>query len=252
MDRMEIIPLLANRAVVFVESKRDRNLLQDFAQKHWGEKKQQAGLACTDVSLHVPESGRRRRAGSGPAGPGPLEQPRSSLQDEPSVCWRSVTGTIARTRRVAPCCDTHARQSEDGRVPSRFQAPDVGRQRDRELRAGPRTAMLSVLDRQADARGRSGRYGRSSGVRSWRNWTAFWTRQRENVRQSVATRIQQEDRKTRAEHGARPGRRVPGRASGSATRAVVRCESRPRAVSARGFSPADSACGSRSETSFGT
>jgi len=41
MDRMEIVPLLASRAVVFVENKRDRNLLQDFARKHWGEKKQQ-------------------------------------------------------------------------------------------------------------------------------------------------------------------------------------------------------------------
>ena len=41
VEHMEIVPLLAGRAVVFVENKRDRNLLQDFARKHWGEKKQQ-------------------------------------------------------------------------------------------------------------------------------------------------------------------------------------------------------------------
>jgi hypothetical protein len=41
MDRMELIPLLTNRAVVFVEGKRDRKLLEAFACKHWGEKKQQ-------------------------------------------------------------------------------------------------------------------------------------------------------------------------------------------------------------------
>ncbi len=42
MDQMELVPLLVNRVVVFVENKSDRKLLEAFARKHWGAKKQQA------------------------------------------------------------------------------------------------------------------------------------------------------------------------------------------------------------------
>ncbi|NUN97022.1 MAG: AAA family ATPase [Candidatus Omnitrophica bacterium] len=45
MDRMDIIPLLSNRAVVFVENKGDRDLLERFAAKHWGEVKARAALS---------------------------------------------------------------------------------------------------------------------------------------------------------------------------------------------------------------
>ena len=38
-----------------------------------------------------------------------------------------------------------------------------------------RTAMLSVLDRQADER-QIGTAWNGNGARSWRNWIAFWTR----------------------------------------------------------------------------
>ena len=41
MDRMELVPLLTNRAVVFVENKSDRKLLEAFGDKYWGEKKRQ-------------------------------------------------------------------------------------------------------------------------------------------------------------------------------------------------------------------
>ena len=41
MDRMELIPLLTNRAVVFVENKRDRKLLEHFARRLWGDERQQ-------------------------------------------------------------------------------------------------------------------------------------------------------------------------------------------------------------------
>lgn len=41
MDRMEIVPLLTNRAIVFVENRSDQKLLEQFARKHWGEQKQQ-------------------------------------------------------------------------------------------------------------------------------------------------------------------------------------------------------------------
>lgn len=40
MDRMEIVPLLSHRTVVFVENKSDRKLLEYFALKLWREKKQ--------------------------------------------------------------------------------------------------------------------------------------------------------------------------------------------------------------------
>ena len=42
MDQMELVPLLVNRVVVFVENKSDRKILEAFARKHWGAKKQQA------------------------------------------------------------------------------------------------------------------------------------------------------------------------------------------------------------------
>ena len=42
MDQMELVPLLVNRAVVFVENKSDRKLLEAFARKHWDSQKQQA------------------------------------------------------------------------------------------------------------------------------------------------------------------------------------------------------------------
>ena len=41
MDRMEIVPLLTNRPIVFVENRSDQKLLEQFARKHWGEQKQQ-------------------------------------------------------------------------------------------------------------------------------------------------------------------------------------------------------------------
>ncbi len=42
MDQMELVPLLLNRAVVFVENKSDRKLLEAFARKHWDSQRQQA------------------------------------------------------------------------------------------------------------------------------------------------------------------------------------------------------------------
>ncbi|MBI4517720.1 MAG: ATP-binding protein [Deltaproteobacteria bacterium] len=38
-DRMEIVPLLRTKAIVFVENREDRNLLELFARKLWGDKK---------------------------------------------------------------------------------------------------------------------------------------------------------------------------------------------------------------------
>jgi len=42
MDRMEIVPLLAHRAVVFVENRSDRRLIECFASKRWGPAKAKA------------------------------------------------------------------------------------------------------------------------------------------------------------------------------------------------------------------
>lgn len=41
IDRMELVPLLTNRTVVFVENRSDRKLLECFARKYWGVTKQQ-------------------------------------------------------------------------------------------------------------------------------------------------------------------------------------------------------------------
>ena len=192
MDRMEIVPLLTSRAVVFVENKRDRNLLQDFARKHWGEKKQQdvwRGLTFlytyqSPVDAGVLDLGRQVR----------------DLLNSPGI-------TSGRPVRMVAIGDRDYRTDASRRAVLRTHAGRAGTDAYRldfklllwdaneiENYLLDRTAMLSVLDRQADERG--------IGMGWQQQRSAFVAEldrlldaQRERVRQSIATRIQQEDKR---------------------------------------------------------
>ena len=192
MDRMEIVPLLTSRAVVFVENKRDRNLLQDFARKQWGEKKQQdvwRGLTFlytyqSPVDAGVLDFGRQVR----------------DLLNSPDIASGRPVRMLAigdrdyrtdASRRTV--LRTHAGRAKTDayRLDFKLLLWDANEIENYLL---DRTAMLSALDRQADERqiGKAWEQQR-------RAFTAELDRlldaQREHVRQSVATRIQQEDRR---------------------------------------------------------
>ena len=192
MDRMEIVPLLTSRAVVFVENKRDRNLLQDFARKHWGEKKQQDVWRALTF-LYTYQS---------PIDAGVLDlgrQVRDLLNSSDIASGRPV--------RMVAIGDRDYRTDTSRRAVLRTHAGRAGTDAYRldfklllwdaneiENYVLDRTAILSVLDRQAGKRG--------VGMEWQQQRSAFVAEldllleaQREHVRQSVATRIQQEDRR---------------------------------------------------------
>ena len=192
MDRMEIVPLLANRAVVFVENKRDRNLLQDFARKHWGEKKQQdvwRGLTFlytyqSPVDAGVLDLGRQVR----------------DLLSSPGIASGRAVRVLAigdrdyrtdASRRAV--LRTHAQRAKTDayRLDFKLLLWDANEIENYLL---DRTAMLSMLDRQADER-RTGTAWKQQRCAFAEELDRLLDAQREHVRQSVATRIQQEDRR---------------------------------------------------------
>ena len=191
-ERMEIVPLLANRAVVFVESKRDRNLLRDFARKHWGEKKQQEVWRALTF-LHTYQS---------PVDAGVLDLGRQ-VRD----LLNSAGGAAGRPVRMLAIGDRDHRTDASRRAVLRTHAARAKTDAYRldlklllweaneiENHVLDRTAMLNALDRQARERGAAAEWKRQRST-----FVAELDRlldgQREHVRQSVATRIQQEDQR---------------------------------------------------------
>lgn len=192
MDRMEIVPLLTSRAVVFVENKRDRNLLQQFARKHWGEKKQQdiwRGLTFlytyrSPVDAGVLDLGRQVR----------------DLLNSPDIASGRPVRMLAigdrdyrtdASRRTV--LRTHASRAKTDAYQLDFKlllwdANEI------ENYLLDRTAILTVLDRQADER-QLGTVWKQQRQAFVAELDRLLDAQREHVRQSVATRIQQEDRR---------------------------------------------------------
>ena len=192
MDRMEIVPLLANRAVVFVENKRDRNLLQDFAQRHWGEKKQQdvwRGLTFlytyqSPVDSGVLDLGRQVR----------------DLLNSPGIASGRPVRMVAigdrdyrtdASRRAVLRTHAHRAGTDAYRLDFKLLLWDANEIENYLL---DRTAILSVLDRQADERG-VGMVWQQQRSAFVAELDRLLDAQLEHVRQSVATRIQQEDRR---------------------------------------------------------
>ena len=192
MDRMEIVPLLTSRAVVFVENKRDRNLLQHFARKHWGEKKQQdiwRGLTFlytyqSPVDAGVLDLGRQVR----------------DLLNSPDIASGRPVRMLAigdrdyrtdASRRTV--LRTHAGRAKTDayRLDFKLLLWDANEIENYLL---DRTAMLTALDRQADER-QLGTVWKQQRHAFVAELDRLLDAQREHVRQSVATRIQQEDRR---------------------------------------------------------
>jgi predicted ATPase len=192
MDRMELIPLLTNRAVVFVEDKRDRKLLEAFACKQWGEKKHQ-DIWHRLTFLYTYQS-------AVDAGVLDLARQVRDLLKSPGIA-------SPRPVRMAAVSDRDYRTDEARRV--------VLRDHRRKARSEPyklelalviweaneienylldRKALLGTLDAQA----------RAAGIASeWKlhrkafevEMDGLIEKQHESIRQAVATRIQQEDRR---------------------------------------------------------
>ena len=192
VEHMEIVPLLAGRAVVFVENKRDRNLLQDFARKHWGEKKQQEVWRALTF-LHTYQS---------PVDAGVLDLGRQ-VRD----LLNSVGPASGRPVRMVAISDRDYRTDASRRAVLRTHA---GRARTDAYRLDfkllmwdaneienyvlDRAAMLNALDRQAEERHVGAAWKRQRGAFA-AEFDRLLDAQREHVRQRVATRIQQEDRR---------------------------------------------------------
>ena len=192
MDRMEIVPLLTSRAVVFVENKRDRNLLQDFARKHWGEKKQQAvwrGLTFlytyqSPVDAGVLDLGRQVR----------------DLLNSPDIASGRPVRMVAigdrdyrtdASRRAVLRAHADRAKTDAYRLDFKLLLWNANEIENYLL---DRTAILSVLDHQATERqiGKAWKQQRRAFVAEL---DRLLDTQHEHVRQAVATRIQQEDRR---------------------------------------------------------
>ena len=192
VEHMEIVPLLAGRAVVFVENKRDRNLLQDFARKHWGEKKQQEVWRAltflhtyqSPVDAGVLDLGRQVRDllnSVGPVSGRPVRMVAISDRD-----YRTDASRRAELR-------THASRAKTDAYRLDFKLLMWGAN-EIENYVLDRAAMLNTLDRQAEERhvGTAWKRQRSAFAAEF---DRLLDAQREHVRQRVATRIQQEDRR---------------------------------------------------------
>ena len=191
-ERMEIVPLLANRAVVFVESKRDRNLLRDFARNHWGEKKQQEVWRAltflytyqSPVDAGVLDLGRQVRDllnSAGVATGRPVRMLAIGDRDNRTDASRRA---VLRTHAARAKTDAY-------RLDLKLLLWEANEIENHLL---DRTAMLNALDRQARERGAAKEWKRQRSAFA-AELDRLLDGQREHVRQSVATRIQQEDRR---------------------------------------------------------
>ena len=191
MDRMEIVPLLTNRAIVFVENKSDQKLLEMFARKLWGEKTQRdVWRVLTFLYTYQ----------------GPVEARVLDLARQIRDLVSSSDVGVSRPVRMLAIGDRDHRTDTARRRELRAhstRAKSQAYQLDFKLRLWEaneienylldRTALLSTLDERAQALGIHPAWSKQR--------TAFvdeldslLSGQRERVRQAVATRIQNEDR----------------------------------------------------------
>ena len=192
MDRMEIVPLLTNRAIVFVENRSDQKLLEQFARKHWGEQKQRdVWRVLTFMYTYQ----------------GPLEARVLDLARQLKNLLHSPDVSLGQPVRMLAIGDRDYRTDASRRRELRAHATRArspAYQLDLTLRLWEaneienylldRAALLGALGRQADAKGVE------------RHWSdqkdafvdeldSLLSAQRDPVRQAVATRIQNDDRR---------------------------------------------------------
>ncbi len=190
MDRMEIVPLLTNRALVFVENRSDRTLLEAFARRQWGERKQRdVWRALTflytyqgPAEARVPDLARQVNdllRSTGVAGQ-PMRMVVIGDRDyRTDAAWRRERLALTRRAQAAPYrLELTVRLWEANEIENYLL--DVG-------------ALAGALHRQAAAKGveREWRRCEDAFVDALRSLV---DEQRERVRQAVATRIQNDDR----------------------------------------------------------
>ena len=192
MDRMEIVPLLTNRAIVFVENKSDQKLLELFARKHWGEtKRRDVWQVLTFLYTY-----------QGPVEARVLDLARQ-IKDllNASAVW---TGRPVRmlaigdrdyrtdsTRRRELSSHTRRAKSPAFEVDLRLRLWEANEIENYLL---DRDALLATLDRQALAQGINSTWEKHRKA-FLAELESRLTEQREAVRQAMATRIQNEDRR---------------------------------------------------------
>ena len=192
MDRMEIVPLLTNRAIVFVENRSDQKLLEQFARKHWGENKQQEIWRVLTFMYTYQ---------------GPVEARVLDLARQIKNLLNSPDISLAQPVRMLALGDRDYRTDASRRKELRAhatRAKSSAYQLDLTLRLWEaneienylldRTALLATLGREADEQGIARRW--SSQQRKFVDeLDSLLNEQREPVRQALATRIQNDDRR---------------------------------------------------------
>lgn len=191
MDRMEIVPLLTSRAIVFVENRSDQKLLERFARRHWGEQKQRDiwRVLTFMYTYQGPVEARvldlARQVRNLLSSPGLSGQPVRML----AIGDRDYRTDSSRRKELR----THTTRAKSPAYQLTF-ALRLWEANEIENYLLDRAAILAMLGRQA----------REKGVAAeWRNQEkafvneldAVLDEQREPVRQAIATRIQNDDRR---------------------------------------------------------
>ena len=192
MDRMEIVPLLTNRAIVFVENRSDQKLLEQFARKHWGEQKQQEVWRVLTFMYTYQ---------------GPVEARVLDLARQVKDLLNSPDVALGQPVRMLAIGDrdyrTDASRSRELRAHA-TRAKSSAYQLDLALRLWnsneienyllDRTALLGALGRQADEKGVAPQWSNHQDA-FVDELDSLLAGQRDSVRQAVATRIQNDDRR---------------------------------------------------------
>lgn len=190
LDRMEIVPLLTYRAVVFVENRSDRKLLELFARRHWGEARFQRTWRRLSFLYVYGSAAEPSVLGSArqihdllvSAGMRPGPSPRMMVIGDRD--WRTDEHRCQTLR------DLEAK-AEEYPVSVRFQ---MWERNEIENYLLDRDAVLAALDEQSEATGvaEPWRENRREFIEEWQRLVDS---QEEQVRRHVATRIQQQDRR---------------------------------------------------------
>ncbi|MDE0449719.1 MAG: ATP-binding protein [Spirochaetaceae bacterium] len=191
MDRMEIVPLLTSRAIVFVENRSDQKLLERFARKHWGEHKQRDiwRLLTFMYTYQGPVEARvldlARQVKDLLSSPGLSGQPVRML----AIGDRDYRTDASRRKELR----THTTRAKSPAYQLTFSLR-LWEANEIENYLLDREAMLAMLGRQACEK---------SVAADWHNHEEAFVdeldgvleEQRETVRQAIATRIQNDDRR---------------------------------------------------------
>ena len=191
MDRMEIVPLLTNRAIVFVENRSDQKLLERFARRHWGEQKQRdIWRALTfmytyqgPVEARVLDLARQVKDLLG--SPGLSGHPVRML----AIGDRDYRTDSSRRRELR----THTTRAKSPAYQLTF-ALRLWEANEIENYLLDPEAMLAMLGRQACEKGVAAEW-RSHKEAFVNELDSLLEEQREPVRQAIATRIQNDDRR---------------------------------------------------------